>query len=652
LTGIYSISKKEELKMILDTGSLMFNMDLTIQGGNPSWGTEMGQGVGHKFNFENADSFFEGMVFKSVSDIKSVTDVVCPLGKGGAQQENYEYVMASLFDKVYANETLIPDAQFLLLIVKRINGETEVHIGRRTLKYSPKMTYKGKEINQDCFDKIVQQLGMTGKSAWFINSIDIKNQDELHLGVYIAGDNPMSFADVYQRKDFVNRLIRGASIPDYNALGNEERKKAFKNWLTKQGVSSSLVSHYPSYIDDFVSQVAGKNAYGITDLQEIDKIYELIKSNPDYKSKDDGTNRGYSSAVKNYRAFIDELLHGIKTNSPTDSDESSNPKNLVIYGTPGCGKSYYVEKQLVPSLGIAKDNVVRTTFFPDYTNVDFVGQVLPKVDGENVTYRFNPGPFTLALEKALSTTEPVALIIEELNRGNAASIFGDIFQLLDRDESSVSRYGITNVNIQDYLNDVFEESGRAFSEIKIPSNLYLIATMNTSDQNVFKLDNAFKRRWEFQKMRNSFSAQHAYKEYLVPGMEGQNVTWEELVLAVNEYILSQGDIFQSEDKQLGVYFVDKGSLIEKSVSVSTPEKAEKVQKFGAKVLEYLWDDVAKYDRDSWFGDAKSLDALIDEYAQKGEEAFSKDFKAILDKYKAQEASAPVAKEPDGNGSKN
>jgi len=358
---------------------------------------------------------------------------------------------------------------------------------------------------------------------------------------------------------------------------------------------------------------------------------------------------------KSYQEYMDEnvSLTNNEENSASSSSQKENKAskyqhNLVVYGTPGCGKSYYVENELLPNqLFVSKTNFVRTTFFPDYTNVDFVGQVLPKVEGSNVTYVFNPGPFTLALEKARSTSAPVALVIEELNRGNASSIFGDIFQLLDRDENNESRYEITNPNIQDYLNKQLKNQGIAFNSVRIPSNLYIVATMNTSDQNVYKLDNAFKRRWEFLKIRNSFAPNHEFKDYLIPGMENNDITWEDLVLAINEYILDQNDVFQGEDKQVGVYFIDENSLVKKGVTISSEEESQKIRKFGDKVLEYLWDDVAKYNHEAWFSDAESLDALIDGYSREGEGVFSKDFQEILNKYKANKKQGD--KEPDESG---
>lgn len=291
-------------------------------------------------------------------------------------------------------------------------------------------------------------------------------------------------------------------------------------------------------------------------------------------------------------------------------------ENRVFYGTPGCGKSYHVEHEFLNGIGIAPENRIRTTFYQDYTNTDFVGQILPKVHTDkSVTYEFNPGPFALAMKKAIASPDvPIALIIEELNRGSAPSIFGDIFQLLDRNDNGCSVYGITNVNLQDYLNKEFKKDGYNFSNIKIPGNLYIIATMNTSDQNVFTLDTAFKRRWKFEKLPNLFAADHKYKDYFVPGMG--NTTWKDLVNSINDFIVSQPDDITAEDKQLGVYFISKSSLCEKQEDCTDDKKKE----FAYKLFEYLWDDVAKFAHPEWFGAVKTLDQLINKFLA-GEKVF-------------------------------
>ena len=337
--------------------------------------------------------------------------------------------------------------------------------------------------------------------------------------------------------------------------------------------------------------------------------------------------------LDSYKPLIQEIINGNKIVKDEyddvdeeDMDENgayplfnftkspiTDGQNLIVYGTPGCGKSYYVEHTLLD--GYSKENYIRTTFYQDYTNTDFVGQILPVVEGDKVTYKFNPGPFTLALEQAIrKPNERIALVIEELNRGSAASIFGDIFQLLDRKEG-VSEYGITNVNIINYLKEKFE-GVYTFKEIRLPGNLSIYATMNTSDQNVFTLDTAFKRRWKFKKLINEFAKDHKFKDKYIPGAD---ITWEELVNDINEYILECSSGLNSEDKQLGVYFVDENGMRKEKVDASDPEA---VNAFAYKVLEYLWSDVAKFDRNKWFADGiKSLDELVKEYKEKGLEVF-------------------------------
>ena len=296
--------------------------------------------------------------------------------------------------------------------------------------------------------------------------------------------------------------------------------------------------------------------------------------------------------------------------------EITDGQNLIVYGTPGCGKSYYVEHTLLE--GYSTENYIRTTFFQDYTNTDFVGQILPVVEGEKVTYKFNPGPFTLALEQAIKKpNEKIALVIEELNRGSAASIFGDIFQLLDR-KNGVSEYSINNVNIINYLKEKFEGK-YTFDSIKLPGNLSIYATMNTSDQNVFTLDTAFKRRWKFKKLLNKFETDHKFKGKYIPGA---NITWKDFVDGINKYILESSSGLNSEDKQLGVYFVDDKGMRDKISDIS---ESQAIEDFAYKVLEYLWADVAKFDRSGWFDkEIKSLDDLVAEYKERGIEVFNDD----------------------------
>ena len=307
--------------------------------------------------------------------------------------------------------------------------------------------------------------------------------------------------------------------------------------------------------------------------------------------------------------------------------------NKIFYGVPGCGKSHHIQKNILEAGGYEEKNIIRTTFYQDYSNTDFVGQILPKiVKGENgekdtVEYIFNPGPFTLALIQAISNpTKKVALVIEEINRGNAPAIFGDIFQLLDRDDNSISEYGIVNVSMRDYLNayefDVDGEKKRyVFKDIKIPGNMDIFATMNTSDQNVYTLDTAFTRRWAKERIPNSFNG-NDIATYFVPGME--LYTWGMFVDAINNQIQNKLDDLQvNEDKQVGAFFVKKSDLLIVDNTLTDEDKKKKARSFAHKVLEYLWDDVSKLDHSVIFNsNYKTFEKVVDDYLEKGVAVFN------------------------------
>jgi len=326
--------------------------------------------------------------------------------------------------------------------------------------------------------------------------------------------------------------------------------------------------------------------------------------------------------------------------SEEDSSDISLPNkakggfNKIFYGAPGCGKSHYV-KQLLQDAGADEKNIFRVTFHPEYTNYDFVGQILPSVEEktdevtgevkEIVKYQFNPGPFTLALRRAYETNEMVYLVIEELNRGNAAAIFGDLFQLLDRirntekPDYSESEYPISNPNLQDYIikfgdkDIVVEILHRVERGIYIPGNLTILATMNSSDQNVFTLDTAFKRRWYFEQISNDIKkdANHTYKNWFVPGTD---VTWERFLVAINDKILDYKIHNQTnEDKRLGKYFVTRECLTEHVENIRDVKEIAKI--FAYKILEYVWNDVCKIGREEWFDTEKyrTLEELIEAF---------------------------------------
>ncbi len=293
--------------------------------------------------------------------------------------------------------------------------------------------------------------------------------------------------------------------------------------------------------------------------------------------------------------------------------------NTLLYGVPGAGKSHTVKTEYCND----PLKMERVVFHPDYTYSDFVGQILPKVLGDRITYEFVPGPFTKLLEKAYNNPRAeYYLIVEEINRGNAPAIFGEVFQLLDRDESGNSEYGISN---SDVANIVYDDEAHL---VCLPSNFYILATMNTSDQNVFTLDTAFQRRWRMRMIENDVTrAEHADAKIL-----DTDITWKAFNQIINRQILESSiGVSSAEDKRLGAYFVGSADLafnpdeddIEKDVSVRKRAATDN-SRFPEKVLKYLWDDAFKFSRSSIFIDQyRSLEEIVKKFnTSRGQERFA------------------------------
>lgn len=302
--------------------------------------------------------------------------------------------------------------------------------------------------------------------------------------------------------------------------------------------------------------------------------------------------------------YIDDVFEGKNT-----IDESKRLKtgyNTILYGVPGAGKSWTIENEYCKDCG-GKERLV---FHPDYTYADFVGQILPKVDIETneVTYKFIAGPFTKIVKEAYENPEKeFFLIIEEINRGNAPAIFGDVFQLLDRDSNGQSAYGITHADMARII------YGDENHEVRIPSNMSILATMNTSDQNVFTLDTAFQRRWHMRLIENVFKKQESskVKKFAETKIMDTDVTWEIFCTKLNEIILNRNiGMTSAEDKRLGTHFITEGDLVYITNPVSMKDHIQN-SRFAEKVIKYLWDDAFKFSRDEIFNPSNnSLEKVI------------------------------------------
>ena len=330
--------------------------------------------------------------------------------------------------------------------------------------------------------------------------------------------------------------------------------------------------------------------------------------------------------------------------SPENYEENriSTGCNVLLYGVPGSGKSWTIEHEYCK-----KDtNVERLVLHPDYTYSDFIGQILPNVDDEGqVSYKFTPGPFTNILADAYRNPDKeYILIIEEINRGNAPAIFGEVFQLLDRKTEirdfdddgypiGTSEYGITNANIAKIV------YGDSKHKVRIPSNLSILGTMNTSDQNVFTLDTAFQRRWEMRLIENNF--EHVDRNLADAEILDTGITWEVFCTQINNIIVgNNARMTSAEDKRLGAYFVhlrdlkykpEMGNLSDgeydalrtkeqdKSITEAEKERLDAIRdamkqnrKFPEKVIKYLWDDAFKFNREVVFETSQfqSLEQVI------------------------------------------
>ncbi|EGI5629313.1 AAA domain-containing protein, partial [Salmonella enterica subsp. enterica serovar Albany] len=264
--------------------------------------------------------------------------------------------------------------------------------------------------------------------------------------------------------------------------------------------------------------------------------------------------------------------------------------NKIFYGAPGTGKSHRINE----ILGSSK--YIRTVFYPDMLYSDFVGSLRPRTieDSEKnkkVIYEYRAGPFLRALILALnSKDEQVYLVIEEINRASASAVFGELFQLLDRNEFGESKYEI-DINDPDMLDYINERVNDKLLSLRIPQNLSILATMNSSDQAVMPMDTAFKRRWQFEYMLIDYSNAtkgeipiNIYNEDA--NIETINITWGNFSKILNDELK---ELNVPEDRLLGHRFLDDNEL-------KTKEKA--TETVAGKLLVYLWDDVLRHGKKS------------------------------------------------------
>ena len=265
--------------------------------------------------------------------------------------------------------------------------------------------------------------------------------------------------------------------------------------------------------------------------------------------------------------------------------------NKLLYGAPGTGKSYQAAKQYPNFDGV--------TFYPDYDFTQFIGGLKPTRGSDGaIDYQFVAGPFTNSLITALNDpSNDHGIIIEELNRASVAAVFGEVFQLLDRNSDvnflGISKYPINDPDLAEYLDQ--HTNGRYALQTKgvqLPGNFSIIATMNPADQGVFPVDAAFKRRWEQEYFPIDWKADNVVSAKL-PGF---GKPWPVVGSALNDFLLQTLNV--EEDALFGPFFFKENERLD-------------IENVSSKILGYLWNNVARYNREQLFNkDIKTLSQAI------------------------------------------
>lgn len=370
------------------------------------------------------------------------------------------------------------------------------------------------------------------------------------------------------------------------------------------------------------------------------RVRDLYQLDEDYfgETKDCDKDKISINNLAELVYYIDKEIINVEevvSEEEEDSQEEDKKEDLLVYsrnkilfGPPGTGKSYNIKSKM-NLINVRDKHIIRTTFHPEYSYYEFVGQYKPVVAYEKIVgeirypnrseivnekafvyYDFVPGPFIKAIVNSLKLKEQAEgrapenslLIIEEINRGNSSAIFGDVFQLLDRiNDVKSDYYGESEYSIDissemkayikkelDWQEETWHERfGRGFI---IPSNLYIYATMNTSDQSLYPVDSAFKRRWDMEYMYIDYQEEKLMDLYLPEPY--RDIKWLDFIKKINEQIVNYTEV---DDKQLGQWFVGN--------SLSQSE-------FLGKVISYLWFDIFRYDPDRLFKEKiKTFDGI-------------------------------------------
>ncbi|GEM_PF-6252060 len=442
---------------------------------------------------------------------------------------------------------------------------------------------------------ILEITGTEGYNLSAVKNLELFKEKFINFD---SGTSILELTEIDYSNLLVELLLKFSTIsPEDNTenISTSQIISSFAKWLNAKPKNNYFDNDYIKTVSfltklqEKYSEIYSKDIFDV-DFDDLDNFIEKINTNiwdqsTDFWRYSEAASNHQPRAIlnkDNYQAFLKEFKY--------KRNHNFQPKNTIYYGAPGTGKSYRVD-QIIKDLD--PKYFERVTFHPDYDNASFVGGYKPvsqknEKGDEEIGYRFVPQAFSTIYSRAWQDpTHQYYLVIEEINRGNCAEIFGEIFQLLDRN----SEYTVTPSRelrehlLKDFSDNPEHEGIR--KGLKLPSNLHILATMNTSDQSLFPMDSAFKRRWEWEYVLICYDPKTEEDRdnlsfgYEIELPDGTKYRWIDFISKINNNHIKNNPSL-GMDKCIGNYFIkpDSGNFIS-------------LKPFISKVIFYLWNDVFK-----------------------------------------------------------
>ena len=461
-----------------------------------------------------------------------------------------------------------------------------------------------------------------------------------YLGKQEIDENSVEANNVYQKSATDADTMLDVEIQTEDS--EERNKRLFRYWMQLQvkpewdsdagnSYNEKTIDSYIRYIETTpLPMVEEHSVFYTTDIGQINIAMNELE-------KESENNGGQRRAVKKYIQYlIDSEGDYMKPIYNTDID-ADYERNRIVFGAPGTGKSFGLKNDCHKLMMDTVGTYERVTFHPDYSYSRFVGTYKPvmDMDEKSIRYDFVPGPFMRVYVDALKSgrteaPQPHLLLIEEINRAKVAAVFGDVFQLLDRDDDGVSEYEIqASEDVRRYLASKLGGSPDNYRKIRIPNNMFIWATMNSADQGVFPMDTAFKRRWNFEYLGiNENEEKIAAIGNIKLARTDEVINWNTLRKAINAK-MSSDEFRINEDKLIGPFFLSK-KIIMSDESGMIVNQDRFVKAFKSKVIMYLYEDAVKQKKHNFFDgcDSSKYSSVCDAFDEKGIGIFGDTFKEL------------------------